>query len=48
MNQTYERVQYRDLGGDYFVRNNKQLQAERLARRIRSLGYNVELKELAA
>jgi len=39
---------YHDLGSDYFDRrNDKQRVAQRLARRIEALGYEVDLREAA-
>jgi transposase len=38
---------YRDLGPDYFVRRDSSRLAQRLARRIRDLGYNVEMTKAA-
>jgi transposase len=40
-------VSYRDLGADYFVRRDKERIADRLARRIRDLGYEVQIKKVA-
>jgi transposase len=37
-------VDYRDLGTDYFDKADKAKTANRLARRLRDLGYTVELK----
>lgn len=37
-------VDYRDLGTDYFDRIDKANAADRLVRRLRNLGFNVELK----
>ena len=41
-------VPYRDLGGDYFTRRDKAKVAQRLARRLKDLGYDVELRMAAA
>lgn len=41
-------VPYRDLGVDHFERRDKTRIAQRLARRLRILGYNVELSLAAA
>jgi transposase len=41
-------VPYRDLGPDHFDRRDKTKAAQRLARRLRDLGYAVELKLAAA
>lgn len=38
---------YRDLGPDHFVEKERSRQAERLAKRIRDLGYEVNIKEAA-
>jgi transposase len=38
---------YRDLGHDYFDRFNKAKTADRLVRRLKDLGYEVELKAAA-
>jgi transposase len=40
-------VEYRDLGGDYFDHRDKSKAAHRLVRRLRDLGFAVELKEVA-
>lgn len=40
-------VAYQDLGPDYFVRRDKDRIAHRLAVRIRSLGYEVDLRKAA-
>lgn len=40
-------VDYQDLGADYFVRRDRTRTAERLARRIRELGYEVTIKQAA-
>lgn len=37
-------VDYRDLGTDYFDRADKAKTASRLVRRLRDLGYSVDLK----
>ena len=38
---------YRDLGALYFVRTDKERTAQRLARRIKELGYEVEIRKAA-
>ncbi|MBI4246537.1 MAG: IS110 family transposase, partial [Candidatus Rokubacteria bacterium] len=38
------RVPYQDLGHDYFDRQDKEAVVRRLARRIRNLGYEVEVR----
>ena len=40
-----DNTEYRDLGSDYFVRRDSAHMAERLARRIRQLGYEVQLQK---
>jgi transposase len=40
-------VSYRDLGGLYFIRADKERIAQRLARRIKELGYEVEIHKAA-
>jgi transposase len=40
-------VEYRDLGGDYFRRRDSERVAQRLARRIRELGYDVNISKVA-
>lgn len=40
-------VEYRDLGADHFTRRDKVKAAQRLARRLRDLGYDVELRPAA-
>lgn len=35
---------YQDLGADHFVRRNPQREAEKLAKRIRSLGFTVDIR----
>jgi transposase len=42
-----DRVSYRELGPDHFVQRDRTRVAERLARRIRELGYDVTLKQAA-
>ncbi len=37
-----------DLGADYFHRNDKAAQTNRLVKRLRNLGYTIELSTLAA
>ena len=41
-------LSYKDLGPDHFVRNDKSRIVSRLTRRIRELGYQVEVKEAEA
>jgi transposase len=41
-------VVYRDLGRDYFTHRDKLKVAQRLARRLKDLGYEVELRAAAA
>jgi len=43
-----ERSHYRELGQDYFDRLNRDAVSRRLVRRLESLGYQVELKDLEA
>jgi len=43
-----DQVPYRDLGGQYFARRDADRTAQRLARRIRELGYQVEIRKAAA
>jgi transposase len=38
---------YQDLGADHFVRRNPIREAEKLARRIRSLGFDVDIRAAA-
>lgn len=38
---------YQDLGADHFVRRNPTREAEKLARRIRSLGFDVDIRAAA-
>jgi hypothetical protein len=40
-------VSYRELGPDHFVARDRTRVAERLARRIRELGYEVTIKQAA-
>jgi len=40
-------VAYRDLGSLYFARMDKERTAQRLARRIKELGYEVEIRKAA-
>jgi transposase len=40
-------VEYRDLGGDYFQKQDPGKAAERLARRIRELGYDITISKAA-
>lgn len=41
-------VEYRDLGADHFTRRDKGKIAHRLIRRIKDLGYEVDIRPLAA
>jgi transposase len=38
---------YQDLGADHFARRNPNREAEKLARRIRSLGFDVDIRTAA-
>lgn len=40
-------VEYVDLGSDYFLRRDKEAVAHRLTQRLRSLGYEVEIRNAA-
>jgi len=42
-----DKAAYHDLGPDYFVRRDSARVAERLARRIRELGYEVQIQKAA-
>jgi transposase len=42
-----DKAEYRDLGPDYFVRRDSARVAERLAQRIRELGYEVQMQKAA-
>ena len=42
-----DHVPYRDLGANHFVRRDRGRVAQRLASRLRELGYEVTLKEAA-
>jgi hypothetical protein len=42
-----ERTRGRDLGADHFARHDKHKTLGRLVRRLRDLGYEVELKQVA-
>ena len=42
-----DQVPYCDLGGQYFARRDQERTAQHLARRIRELGYQVELRKAA-
>lgn len=42
-----DQVPYRDLGPQYFARLDQDRTAQRLARRIRELGYDVEIRKAA-
>ena len=39
--------EYRDLGHDYFIRRDSHRVAQRLAKRIRELGYEVQISKAA-
>jgi transposase len=39
---------YQDLGADHFERRSKPAQMKRLVAKLQSLGYDVEIKPLAA
>ena len=43
-----EEVEYKDLGGDYFVRRDAETTKRRLIKQLEQIGYQVELKPLAA
>jgi transposase len=43
----HEQSTYRDLGALYFARTDKERTAQRLARRIKELGYEVEIRKAA-
>ena len=40
-------VDYRDMGGDYFDRTDRRKAADRLVKRLGSLGFAVEIKDAA-
>lgn len=40
-------VSYRDLGPDHFIRRDRSVIAQRLARRLRELGYDVTISQAA-
>jgi len=40
-------VPYRDLGSLYFARLDRDRTAQRLVRRIKELGYDVEIRKAA-
>jgi transposase len=42
-----DKAKYRDLGPDYFVRRDSARVAEQLAKRIRELGYEVQIQKAA-
>jgi transposase len=42
-----DQAEYRDLGPDHFIRRDSARMAERLARRIRDLGYEVRFEKAA-
>jgi transposase len=41
-----EEVNYKDLGGDYFLKRNEEKTTRRLIKQLEHLGYQVELKRL--
>ena len=41
------KVPYRDLGSLYFARLDRDRTAQRLVRRIKELGYDVEIRKAA-
>jgi len=43
-----DQVPYRDLGNLYFARLDPNRTAQRLARRIRELGFEVQIRNAAA
>ena len=43
-----EGTPYRDLGADYFDQGDREAAARRLVSRLRKLGYNVQVSEVAA
>jgi hypothetical protein len=42
-----DQADYRDLGPQYFLRIDTARKAERLARQIRQLGYDVDIRKAA-
>jgi transposase len=42
-----DQASYRDLGPYYFLRVDQDRKAQRLARQIRQLGYEVEIRKAA-
>jgi len=42
-----DKVEYHDLGSDYFIRRDSERVAERLASRIRDLGFDVHIQKAA-
>lgn len=42
-----DKAEYRDLGPDHFTRRDRARVADRLARRIRELGYDVHIQKVA-
>ncbi len=42
-----DKMAYADLGGDYFLRRNEALVAQRLTQRLKALGYDVEIRKAA-
>jgi hypothetical protein len=41
-----EEVDYKDLGGDYFLKRNEEKTTRRLIKQLEQFGYQVELKRL--
>ena len=41
-------VEYRELGGQYFESLDRTKATQRLVKRLRDLGYRVQLEEVAA
>jgi transposase len=41
-------LEYKDLGPEHFVHNDKTRTVNRLARRIRDLGFEVDIKQAAS
>ncbi len=42
-----DQVDYQDLGGNYFTRHNRDKLVRQLARRIETLGYEVQVRPAA-
>jgi len=42
-----DKVPYRDLGPRYFARLDQDQTAQRLARRIKELGYEIQIRKAA-